>query len=99
MIKDPALRAWVRNASIRKRLEYRAYLVGMQLRKAAAITCSPKVRRHWRNGADVLMVGKLDNQVPWTKVAAICRLSGIPLATFINEPNEGTPQNGEEHRE
>ena len=99
MIKDPTLRAWIRNTSIREKLEYRAYLVGMRIRKAAAIACSARVRRHWRNGADVLMVGKLDNQVPWTKVAAICRLSGIPLATFVNEPNEGTPQNGEEHRE
>ena len=84
MTDDPVREAWIRSASARDRLHYRAHVAWMRIRRAAAIVCSRKMRRRWRTGADILIVGTLGDAVPWPKVAAICRLSGIPLATFAD---------------
>ena len=88
MTDDPVLTAWIQGATARDRLHYRAHVSWMRIRKAAAIVCSRKMRRRWRTGADILIVGRLGDAVPWPRVAAICRLSGMPLATFADNSTE-----------
>ena len=88
MTDDPVLTAWIRGASTRDKLHYRAQVAWMRIRKVAAIVWSRKMRRRWRTGADILIVGRLGDAVPWPRVAAICRLSGMPLATFADNSTE-----------